>query len=576
MGFSFDDTIVAPATLPGTGAISVIRISGTSALALADSFVSFAHGNATSAKGNTVKFGTIRQEDGSILDEVLCCIYRAPHSYTGEDSVEVMCHASSYIVSTILELAVSSGARIAQPGEFTQRAFLAGKMDLSQAEAVADVIAARTSSAHKLAFKQLKGSISSELSSLRGQLLEMAALLELELDFSEEDVEFADRKKLDALLDRAVRHIDNLASSFKLGNAIKKGVPVAIAGAPNAGKSTLLNNILGEQRSIVSDIAGTTRDTVEECFNSEGILFRLIDTAGIREVSDFGPIRDGEKLDGNGHVDGSRNGERKRDGQAVIERLGIERSFNSIRNAEIVIVLIDAEEVLSSFPAANLQTCLPQNLPANSPIIQPTSDSPTHPELSQAGAPTSSKALNKNFTDSSPIGEACIPILKQIIKCADLTLQKIIFALNKCDLLEKQDNNFFVNTKNYIVSFIKGKCFDKFCSTVDSIEPDFIEISAKTGKGVENLMKIMTDYEKSVISGHSSENGIISNARHLEALLNARNCLQKVRDSLSLSLPSDLAAEDLRAALSSLSSITGEITTDEVLGEIFGKFCIGK
>jgi len=470
---NFDDTIISPATTPGTGAISLIRISGPDTLALTDAIVSFAHGNATLAKGNTVKFGRIQQTDGSTLDEVLCCIYKAPHSYTGEDSVEVMCHASSYIVSALLEMAIERGARIAEPGEFTQRAFLAGKMDLAQAEAVADVVSASTASAHKLAFKQLKGGISSELSILRSRLLEMTALLELELDFSEEDVEFADRTKLDALLEKTIRHIEGLTSSFRLGNAIKKGVPVAIVGPANAGKSTLLNTILGEQRSIVSDIAGTTRDTVEECFNSDGILFRLVDTAGIREVYSADS------------------------GAATIEKIGIERSFECIRKADIVVVLIDA-------------TRLTEEISSNA--------------------------------------------VRKIVAACDPEGQKLIFALNKCDLAAEDD------------------------TIARTLYPDthIINISAKTGLGVRDLLKVMTDYEKSALSSQETRSEIITNARHYSALSEARRYLSNVRDSLRLGTPSDLAAEDLRAALSCLGSITGEISTDEVLGEIFGKFCIGK
>jgi len=513
---NFEDTIIAPATTPGTGAISLLRISGPSALSLVDSLVSFAHGNAVSAAGNSVKFGWVTLADGSTLDEVLCCIYKAPHSYTGEDSVEIMCHASSYIVSTLLEMAVEHGARIAQPGEFTQRAFLAGKMDLAQAEAVADVIAASSSSAHKLAFRQLKGGISSELSILRGQLLEMTALLELELDFSEEDVEFADRAKLDALLEKTISHIDGLASSFRLGNAIKKGVPVAIVGAANAGKSTLLNSILGEQRSIVSDIAGTTRDTVEECFNSDGILFRLVDTAGIREVisSDSGA--------------------------ASIEKIGIERSFESIRKADVVVVLIDAERLVN--------------------------------EMSLNGV-NSSNALSDSLSTLSPASLSSLNAVCQIIDACQLDQQKLIIALNKCDLVGESSDNIFVNAKNKIVSYIENKCLLK---TAANIKTDFVKISAKTGNGIQSLLKIMTDYEKSALSNQETRSEIITNARHFSALSQARNYLSKVRDSLRLGTPSDLAAEDLRAALSCLASITGEISTDEVLGEIFGKFCIGK
>ncbi|MBO5709381.1 MAG: tRNA uridine-5-carboxymethylaminomethyl(34) synthesis GTPase MnmE, partial [Bacteroidales bacterium] len=293
-----EDTICAPATVPGTGAISVIRVSGPEALTVADKVIRCRKGNISSAKGYTLKFGliynniyncisadcdTLPKEE--IIDEVLVSIFKAPHSYTGENSVEISCHASSYIVSAIMDLLYQAGARAAEPGEFTQRAFLNGKMDLAQAEAVADVIASQNAAAHQVAFKQMKGGFSSELRDMRSELLELVSLMELELDFSEEEVEFADRSRLDSLLENLIAHVSRLIDSFRLGNAIKNGVPVAIAGATNTGKSTLLNALLGEERAIVSDVHGTTRDTIEETLNIDGVLFRFIDTAGLRETS---------------------------------------------------------------------------------------------------------------------------------------------------------------------------------------------------------------------------------------------------------------------------------------------------
>ena len=274
-----EDTICAPATVPGTGAISVIRVSGPEALSVADKTVMCRKGTISDAPGYTIRFGTVTAADGSVLDEVLVSVFRAPHSYTGEDSVEISCHASSYIVSSLMDLLYAAGARAAEPGEFTQRAFINGKMDLAQAEAVADVISSQNAAAHRVAFKQMKGGFSTELKSMRAELLEIVSLMELELDFSEEDVEFADRSRLDTLLDAIIGHISRLIDSFRLGNAIKNGVPVAIAGATNTGKSTLLNALLGEERAIVSDIHGTTRDTIEETLNIDGVLFRFIDTA---------------------------------------------------------------------------------------------------------------------------------------------------------------------------------------------------------------------------------------------------------------------------------------------------------
>ena len=303
---NYGDTICAPATSVGAGAISIIRVSGPDALKIADKTIRFRNGYALSSEGYTLKYGTIPD-----VDEVLVSIFRAPNSYTGEDSVEISCHASAYIVSRIMELLIAAGARSAEPGEFTRRAFVNGKMDLAQAEAVADVISAGSEAAHRVAFNQLRGKYSSELKVLRDQLVKLASLMELELDFSEEEVEFADRSRLRSLLDETSVHVQRLCDSFRAGNAIKSGVPVAIVGAVNSGKSTLLNALLGEDRAIVSDIPGTTRDTVEEVLTLGGVQFRFIDTAGIREASD------------------------------TIEKIGIERSLQSLQKAELVLGVLD-------------------------------------------------------------------------------------------------------------------------------------------------------------------------------------------------------------------------------------------
>ncbi len=313
---SYQDTIVAPATTPGTGAISIIRISGPDTFRIVDAVVQLNSGTVSDSECYTIRFGKVFT-GASLLDEVLVSVFRAPHSYTGEDSVEISTHASSYIVSELIGLLLKAGARFAEPGEFTRRAFLNGKLDLAQAEAVADVISSTTAASHRVAMNQLKGGFSKELASLRSQLLEMASLLELELDFSEEEVEFADREKLLALIEDTRQHVDKLASSFRQGNMIKNGVPVAIVGPANAGKSTLLNALLGEERAIVTDIPGTTRDTIEETLNVSGILFRFIDTAGIRESSD------------------------------TVEKMGIDRTFRKISEAEVVICMLDAQAVES-------------------------------------------------------------------------------------------------------------------------------------------------------------------------------------------------------------------------------------
>ena len=309
---SYQETIVAPATTPGTGAISIIRVSGPDSFRIADAVVQLSSGTISNSDGYTIHFGKV-YSNSSLLDEVLVSVFRAPHSYTGEDSVEISTHASAYIVSELIGLLLKAGARFAEPGEFTRRAFLNGKLDLAQAEAVADVISSTTAASHRVAMNQLKGGFSVQLASLRSQLLEMASLLELELDFSEEDVEFADREKLLALLADTKEHVDKLAASFRQGNMIKNGVPVAIVGPANAGKSTLLNALIGEERAIVTDIPGTTRDTIEETLNVNGILFRFIDTAGIRESSD------------------------------TVEKMGIDRTFRKISEAEVVICMLDAQ-----------------------------------------------------------------------------------------------------------------------------------------------------------------------------------------------------------------------------------------
>ena len=310
------DTIVAPATVPGSGAISIVRISGPRALEAVSAVVSFSR-PLNDAPGYSIRYGTALQDDGSILDEVLVSVFRAPHSYTGEEAAEISCHASRYVVETLLQRLCDAGARAAEPGEFTRRAFVNGKMDLAQAEAVADVIQSDNAAAHRVAMNQLRGGYSSRLKELRDKLLEVTVLMELELDFSEEDVEFADRSRLVSLVEETLAHIRTLTDSFRLGNAIKTGIPVAIVGATNTGKSTLLNALLGEDRAIVSDIAGTTRDTVEETFNINGTVFRLIDTAGIRETEE------------------------------TIERIGIDRSLLKLTQADIVLGVVDATASLS-------------------------------------------------------------------------------------------------------------------------------------------------------------------------------------------------------------------------------------
>ena len=318
MPINKQDTICAPATIPGTGAISVIRLSGPEALSIADKVVTCSGTPLSSTGGYRIRYGSILGHDGEIVDNVLVSVFRAPHSYTGEDSAEISCHASGYIVQTIIGLLLDAGARSAGPGEFTRRAFVNGKMDLAQAEAVADVIAAQDKAAHRVAMNQLKGGYSKELGKLRAKLLKMTSLLELELDFSEEDVEFASRSEMSLLVNDVLHHVSTLASSFKRGNAVKNGLPVAIIGPANSGKSTLLNAIIGEDRAIVSDIAGTTRDTIEEVLNVGGVSLRFIDTAGIRDTEE------------------------------TVEKIGIGRSLKKMQEASIILGILDPARGFSS------------------------------------------------------------------------------------------------------------------------------------------------------------------------------------------------------------------------------------
>ena len=481
-----EDTICAPATVPGTGAISVIRVSGPEALGIADKVIKCKKGSISESKGYTIKFGVILDDAGAVLDEVLVSIFRAPHSYTGENSVEISCHASSYIVSTVMNLLYAAGARAAEPGEFTQRAFLNGKMDLAQAEAVADVIASQNAAAHRIAFKQMKGGFSSELKGMRGELLELVSLMELELDFSEEEVEFADRSRLDSLLEQIIAHVGRLIDSFRLGNAIKNGVPVAIAGATNTGKSTLLNALLGEDRAIVSDVHGTTRDTIEETLNIDGILFRFIDTAGLRETTE------------------------------VVEQIGIERTFKKISEATIVLGMID---------------------------------------------------LTRDF-------ESTCETVQSIIEKVDFETQKLIFLLNKTDISEVNNN---ISIINYIVSLaetkgVKCSVFENGGTSCSDVQ--IIPISAKTGSGISDLRSVLAASQRDLLG--DSDTTLVTNQRHVQALADARTSLLRVREGLATGLPTDLAAQDIREAIYHLGSIVGEISTDEVLGNIFRNFCIGK
>ncbi len=445
------DTICALATAPG-GALGIIRISGPQALEILSHVFSK---NLTDAKPNTVHFGHIK--DGTeVIDEVLVSVFRAPHSYTGEDSAEISCHGSRYILNKVLELLIQQGCRMANPGEYTMRAYLNGKMDLSQAEAVADLIAASNEANHQMAMSQLRGGISTKLSQLRDQLLKLTSLLELELDFSDhEDLEFADRSELLSLAKNINNHITHLAESFETGQAIKQGIPVAIVGKTNVGKSTLLNALLKDDRAIVSDIHGTTRDTIEDTIDINGITFRFIDTAGIRQTSD------------------------------QVEQIGIERTYAAIDKARIVIWMVDTE-------------------------------------------PAQEELINMNKLSEN---------------------KKLILVRNKID-----------KAKNTPFTIVKIP---------------LIEISAKHGTHLSNLEQAI--YEAADIPTPQQSDIIVTNARHYDALIRAHAHLQRVLDGMAQNISGDLLSEDLRLTLDTLSEITGgQITPNEVLGNIFKNFCVGK
>lgn len=458
------DTICAVATAPG-GAIGIIRVSGEQAIAITDRiFMPIGANGKTLAqrKPYTLAFGNIVTAQGDIIDQVLVSIFHAPHSYTGEQSVEISCHASTYILQQVMQLLVANGCRPAEPGEYTQRAFLNGKMDLSQAEAVADLIASHSAASHRMAMNQMRGAFSTELSDLRDKLLHLTSLIELELDFSDhEELEFADRTQLVDVAQKIQHTVQRLIQSFRIGNAIKNGIPTVIIGETNAGKSTLLNLLVGEERAIVSDIHGTTRDVIEDTVNIDGKIFRFIDTAGIRDTTD------------------------------TIESIGIERSLAKIKQAEIILLMLDA-------------TCANEQYQALSNKVLPL--------------------------------------------CQD---KHLLVIVNKCDKA----------TPTTITPLPKNATQ--------------INISAKTKQGIEQLKTQLSLLlpDADIMAG----NAIVSNIRHLKALQSANDDINRVLEGLQTDLPTDLVSQDLRSCLYHLAQITGsEIQTDEVLGNIFKHFCVGK
>jgi len=478
-----NDTIVALATPPGVGAIAVIRLSGSSCITLADSL--FKGKKLADCPTHTAHFGRIVREDGSTVDEVVLTLFRGPRSYTGEDVVEVSCHGSTFLQQELIQTFLRAGARMAQPGEFTLRAFLNGKMDLSQAEAVADLIASESSASAELALQQLRGGFKQEIARLRERLIEFASLIELELDFSEEDVEFADRGQLKALVLELKRHISSLLSSFQLGNAIKTGVSTVIAGRPNAGKSTLLNALLNEERAIVSDIAGTTRDTIEEVLNIHGVRFRLIDTAGIREAHD------------------------------QIEAIGVRKTFEKVREASLLIYVWD---ITSGMTLQDLYNDLEQLL-----------DSPVH----------------------------CIVVC------------------NKMDRNPLFEVGWIVNPSNpdihpYLLPS-KPITIPEHIHLADLVA---VPISASNQMNIEYLKEAL--YRAALGDSVRLEGTVVTNARHYDALRRAEAALGEVLQGLDTGLTGDFIAQDLRRSLNFLGEITGEIGVEDLLGSIFGKFCIGK
>jgi tRNA modification GTPase len=462
-----EETIIAPATAIG-GAIAVIRVSGPQSFSICEKifFPSDRSIIISEQKGYTVLFGSIRSGE-KIIDEVLLTVFKAPHSYTGEDSVEISCHASPYIIRAILELLIRSGGVSATPGEFTQRAFFNGKMDLSQAEAVADIIASKTSISHRIALNQMRGGFSAEISKLRNELLNFASLIELELDFGEEDVEFADRHQLKAIIHGVKELSDKLAGTFLIGNALKNGVPVAIVGKPNSGKSTLLNALLMDERAIVSEIPGTTRDTIEDTIVIDGIEFRFIDTAGLRDTSD------------------------------PVELMGIKKTHEKIMQASVILLL---DEVSDSPDAINSRA----------------------------------DSIRKMISDTG---------------------KHLIVLINKTDTATIPEKN------------LREKI------TLKEKE-NLLFISAKEKTGLDELRLVLG--RVTGLSKMNSEDIIITNIRHYESLLHVSESLARVLTGLDEKLPEDLIAIDIRQAIHFLGEITGEITSDEILGNIFRNFCIGK
>ncbi len=495
MTFGDNDTIAAPATAAG-GALCVVRVSGPRAIDICDTIF---RGRTTLAAAKTASahYGSIADTTAGVIDEAIVTIFRAPHSYTGEDSVEISVHGSSYVVRALMQALARAGARPARAGEFTRRAFLAGRMDLAQAEAVADMIASSSRAAHAVAATQMRGAYSHELQELRRQLLDITSLLELELDFSEEDVEFADRTQLNTLLRRTRDKVAALARSFALGNALKEGVAVAIVGSPNVGKSTLLNRLAGEERAMVSDIAGTTRDTVEARINIDGVDYRFIDTAGVHQTDD------------------------------KLELMGIDRTRQALEKARIVLWITTADE-----PGSNVGSKIRSNVGSN------------------VGNPSGHNAHN------APDTEAALKAVFAAATGIELSSEQILYLIiNKIDLQPHTESASAVTAEG---------TEDKYT----------IRLSAKTGEGIRALVAALAR-SVDATAAYRGE-AIVTNQRHYHALCEALTALDAALDGLQHGLTSELLSEDIRAAINHLGEITGEITSDDILQNIFSKFCIGK
>lgn len=468
------ETIVALATPSGAGAIAIIRLSGNEAISVASKvFQSVSGKDLSKQKSHTIHLGHI-VENTKIYDQVLVSVFKNPNSYTGEDVVEISCHGSTFIQQQIIQLLLRKGCKMAQAGEFTLRAFLNGKLDLSQAEAVADLISSDNEASHQIAMQQMRGGFSNEIAQLRQELLNFASLIELELDFAEEDVEFADRTQFKELVTRIEFVLKRLIDSFAIGNVLKNGIPVAIVGEPNVGKSTLLNALLNEERAIVSDIAGTTRDTIEDELVIDGIGFRFIDTAGIRETKD------------------------------VVESIGIKKTFEKIEQAQVVLLLVDSSQLsANSLPNVKIEI---------------------------------EKIKNK------------------------FPIKPLVIVLNKVDVLDKDSLNNYLNQLS--------------TSNPTTDNRQLITISAKQKTGIDELKNTLLSF---VNTGALRNNEtIVTNSRHYDSLLKALEEIQKVQFGLSSNLSSDLMAIDIKQALYYFGEITGEVTNDELLGNIFANFCIGK